>query len=157
MPTPPPPRPTPDPALVADPRPRRALAVVTCMDARIDVLAALDLALGDAHVLRNAGGRVTDDVLRSLALSSHVLGVESVIVMQHTGCGVAGVTDDELRAQTGADVAFHAIADHASALRADVDTIARTPYLGRITTVEGFLYDTRTGAVDELARWERPA
>ena len=84
-------------ANVADPRPGRRLAVVTCMDARIDVFAVLGLHLGEAHVIRNAGGRVTDDVLRSLALSSHVLGVDTVVVMQHTKCGLAGVTDEELQ------------------------------------------------------------
>ena len=76
-------------ASVADPRPGQRMAIVTCMDARIDVFAALGLHLGDAHVIRNAGGRVTDDVLRSLALSTHVLGVETVVVMQHTKCGLA--------------------------------------------------------------------
>jgi carbonic anhydrase len=69
---------------VADARPSRHIAVLTCMDARIDVFAALGLQLGEAHVLRNAGGRVTDDVLRSLALSTHVLGVDTVVVLQHT-------------------------------------------------------------------------
>jgi len=71
-------------ANVADPRPSRRLAVVTCMDARIDVFATLGLHLGEAHVIRNAGGRVTDDVLRCLTLSSQVLGVDTVVVMQHT-------------------------------------------------------------------------
>src|SRR5438094_2019024 len=85
-------------------RPSRHLAVVTCMDARIDVFAALGLHLGEGHVIRNAGGRVTDDVLRSLALSSHVLGVDTVILMQHTKCGLAGVSDEELRRRTGADL-----------------------------------------------------
>jgi carbonic anhydrase len=78
---------------VADPRPNRQLAIVTCMDARIDVFAALGLHLGEALVLRNAGGRVTDDVLRSLALGAHVLGVDTVVVMQHTKCGIAGRSD----------------------------------------------------------------
>src|ERR1035437_7307650 len=83
-------------ANVADPRPSRRLVIVTCMDARIEVFAALGLHLGDAHVIRNAGGRVTDDVLRSLALSCQVLGVDTAVVMQHTGCGLAGGTDEEL-------------------------------------------------------------
>src|ERR1700742_2496921 len=96
-------------ARVADARPGRRLAVVTCMDARIDVFAALGLHLGDAHVIRNAGGRVTDDVLRSLALSTHVLGVDTVAVMQHTKCGLAGVTDEELQRLTGADLGFFPI------------------------------------------------
>src|SRR5438094_2361995 len=93
-------------ANVADARPKRRVAVVTCMDARIDVFAVLGLHLGEAHVIRNAGGRITDDVLRSLALSSQVLGVDTVVVMQHTKCGLAGVTDDELRRLTGADLGF---------------------------------------------------
>src|SRR3954454_6685413 len=88
------------------PRPGRRLAVVTCMDARIDVFAVLGLHLGEAHVIRNAGGRVTDDVLRSLALSSHVLGVDTVVVMQHTKCGLVGVDDEELRRLTGAELGF---------------------------------------------------
>src|SRR6201986_3255113 len=90
-------------ANVADPRPGRHLAAVTCMDARIDVFAVLGLHLGEAHVIRNAGGRVTEDVLRSLALSSHVLGVDTVVVTQHTRCGLAGVSDAELQERTGAD------------------------------------------------------
>src|SRR3954451_16885983 len=90
----------------ADPRPSRRLAVVTCMDARIDVFAVLGLHLGEAHVLRNAGGRVTDDVLRSLALSTQVLGVDTLLVMQHTKCGLAGVTDEDLRRLTKADLGF---------------------------------------------------
>src|SRR2546430_13457193 len=110
-------------ANVADPRPSRRLAVVTCMDARIDVFAVLGLHLGEAHVIRNAGGRVTDDVLRSLALSSHVLGVDTVVVMQHTKCGLAGVTDDELRRRTGANLGFFPIDDHAAALKEDIDQL----------------------------------
>ena len=88
-------------ANVADPRPGRHLAVVTCMDARIDVFAVLGLHLGEAHVIRNAGGRVTEDVLRSLALSSGVLGVDTAVVMQHTKCGLVGVSDAQLREMTG--------------------------------------------------------
>src|SRR5262249_57101440 len=98
------------------------------MDARIDVFAALGLHLGEAQVLRNAGGRVTDDVLRSLALSSHVLGVDTVVVMQHTQCGLAGVTDDELQTLTGADLGFFPIDDHAAALREDIQLITSKPY-----------------------------
>src|SRR5438477_8986987 len=103
-------------ASVADPRPSQHLAVLTCMDARIDVFAVLGLHLGEAHVIRNAGGRVTEDVLRSLALSAHVLGVDTVVVMQHTKCGLAGVTDAELRGLPGADLEFLAIGARAAAL-----------------------------------------
>jgi carbonic anhydrase len=143
-------------AHVAGSRPTRHLAVLTCMDARIDVFAVLGLHLGDAHVLRNAGGRVTDDVLRSLALSSHVLGVETVVIMQHTKCGLAGVSDDEMRRVTGADFGFYPIDDHAAALREDVDLLARTPYLAPVQIFGGFVYDVESGRLDDVVRWERP-
>ena len=144
-------------ANVHDARPSRHLAVVTCMDARIDVFAVLGLHLGDAHVIRNAGGRVTDDVLRSLALSSHVLGVDTVVVMQHTECGLAGVTDAELRASTGADLGFFPIDDHAAALKEDVELLAGTPYLTPLRVIAGLVYDVETGEIEDVVRWERPA
>jgi carbonic anhydrase len=143
-------------ANVDDPRPGRHLAVVTCMDARIDVFAVLGLHLGEAHVIRNAGGRVTDDVLRSLALSSHVLGVDTVVVMQHTQCGLAGRTDSELRELTGADLGFFPIYDHAVALREDIDILASTSYLLPLTVIVGFIYDVQSGEVEDVAYWERP-
>jgi carbonic anhydrase len=142
-------------ANVADARPSRHLAVVTCMDARIDVFAVLGLHLGEAHVIRNAGGRVTDDVLRSLALSCHVLGVDTVAVMQHTKCGLAGVTDEELQRLTGADLGFFPIDDHAAALREDIALLAGTPYLAPLQVVAGFVYDVETGRLDDVVRWER--
>jgi len=141
---------------VTDARPGRRVAVVTCMDARIDVFAVLGLHLGEAHVIRNAGGRVTDDVLRSLALSSQVLGVHTVVVMQHTKCGLAGVTDEELRRLTGADLGFFPIDDHAAALREDVQILTAKPYLEPITTVVGFVYNVETGRLDGIVHWERP-
>ena len=142
-------------ANVADARPSRRLAVVTCMDARIDVFAALGLHLGEAHVIRNAGGRVTDDVLRSLALSTHVLGVDTVVVMQHTKCGLAGVTDEYLRRVTGADVGFLPIGDHAAALREDVDVLRATSFLAPVHTLAGFVYDVESGDLNEIVRWSR--
>ena len=145
------------PPTPSGPRPTRRLAVVTCMDARIDVFAVLGLSLGEAHVIRNAGARVTEDVLRSVTLSSGVLGTDTVVVVQHTGCGLAGVTDDELRERTGADLAFHAIADHAEALRQDVDVLAGAEHLTGLTTVAGFVYDVESGEIDDVCRWERPA
>jgi carbonic anhydrase len=123
------------------------------MDARIDVFEALGLRLGEAHVIRNAGGRVTDDVLRSLALSSHVLGVDTVVVMQHTGCGLAGVTDDELRERTGADLGFFPIDDHAAALREDIAILAHTGFLAPLKVIAGFVYDVETGEIDDVVRW----
>ncbi|HXY27426.1 MAG TPA: carbonic anhydrase [Acidimicrobiales bacterium] len=144
-------------ANVADARPSRHLAVVTCMDARIDVFAVLGLHLGEAHVIRNAGGRVTGDVLRSLALSSGILGVDTAVVMQHTKCGLAGVTDDELRTLTGADLGFFPIDDHAAALREDVELLAHTSYLSRLRTIAGLVYDVESGQLEDVVRFERPA
>ena len=143
-------------AALPDPRPSRRLAVVTCMDARIDVFAALGLHLGDAHVIRNAGGRVTDDVLRSVAISSCVLGVDTVVVMQHTKCGLEGVTDTELRERTGADLPFFPIADHEAALAEDVALLTEAPYLDGLRVVAGLVYDVETGRVVDVCRWERP-
>jgi carbonic anhydrase len=140
---------------IGDPRPRRHLAVVTCMDARIDVFAALGLQLGDAHVIRNGGGRVTEDVLRSLAVSSHVLGVDAVLLMQHTKCGLAGVSDAELRQRTGADLEFFAFDDHAEALREDIDRLVSTAYLAPLKTVAGCVFDVETGQLHDVARWPR--
>ena len=136
--------------------PARQVVLVTCMDARIDVFAALGLHLGEAHVLRNAGGRVTEDVLRSLALSSHVLGVNTAVVMQHTRCGLAGVTDEELQRRTGSDLGFLPIDDHAAALREDIDVLAHTPYLAPLTLIAGFVFDVETGNISDVVRWERP-
>jgi carbonic anhydrase len=137
-------------ARVADARPSRRLAVVTCMDARIDVFAAFGIQLGEAHVIRNAGGRVTDDVLRSLTLSSHLLGITTVVVMQHTRCGLAGVTNDELRARTGADYEFLPINDHRATLREDVERIAGSAHLALIEHVAAFVYDVETGGVEQV-------
>jgi carbonic anhydrase len=142
------------PAGPSDARPQRHLAVVTCMDTRIDVYAVLGLAVGEAHVLRNAGGRMTDDMLRSLALSCHVLGVDTVVVMQHTRCGLAGTSDEELRALTGADVAFLPIDDHGAALREDVERLTSTPYLAPLRAVAGLVYDVDSGRVEDVVRWE---
>ena len=137
--------------------PRRRLAVVTCIDTRIDPLDVLGLELGEAVVLRNAGARVTDDVLRTLAVSTHVLGVDTVVLMQHTTCGLTDTTDDELQARTGAELEFLVIDDHASTLRADVDRLARIPYLASIMSMAGLLYDVDSGLVDQLVSWERAA
>src|SRR3954453_8497819 len=137
--------------------PVRRLAVLTCMDTRIDVLAAFGLRLGEAVVLRNAGGRVTDDVLRSLAVATHSLGVDTVVVMQHSECGVSGVTGEGLRTLTGADLDFLPIDDHAATLRQDIELIAAKPYLESVKEMAGFVYDVASGKVDDLVRWERSA
>lgn len=138
--------------------PGRGLAVITCMDARILPLAMSGLVLGDAHVMRNAGGRVTDDVLRSLLVSTHVMGVRAVAVVHHTECGMAGATDQQLRqvVQDGSghdagDIEFRTIADPEADLRADVEQLRSSPLLPSDTVVQGFEYDVRTGRLRRVA------
>jgi carbonic anhydrase len=140
---------------IEEARPSRRMAVITCMDARIDVFAALGLHPGEAHVIRNAGGRVTSDVLRSLALSVNVLGVDTLVVMQHTACGLAGRTDEELRDLTGADLPFLPIDDHTAALQEDVDTLAGLPYLDHVGDIAGLVYDVVSGRAEMVVRRTR--
>jgi carbonic anhydrase len=135
--------------------PRRQLAVITCMDCRIDPLAVLGLEPGDAHVLRNAGARVTDDMLRSLVKSVNQLGVERVVVMHHTDCGASKIVLSQLREKvteaTGndpAEVEFHLIDDPAAALAADVEALRTYPYLPAGTPILGMVYDVHTGVAD---------
>ncbi|HEY2812870.1 MAG TPA: carbonic anhydrase [Acidimicrobiales bacterium] len=140
-----------------DGRPARHLAVVTCMDTRIDVLAVLGLVPGEAVVIRNAGARVTEDVLRSLALAVHALGVDAMAVMQHTKCGLTGVTDEGLREHTGADLDFLAIEDHGDSLRSDIELLTNLAYLEPIVSMAGLLYDVDTGRVSDIVHWNRAA
>lgn len=120
--------------------PARGLAILTCMDARILPLGVFGLRTGDAHILRNAGGRASDDVFRSLAVSTRALGVSAVAVVHHTECGMAKL-DDELRALVG----DAAIDDPDQALADDVERLVTSPMLPKGTEVAGFLYDVRTG------------
>lgn len=132
-------------------RAAKGLAVLTCMDSRIDPLALLGLTLGDAKILRNAGARVTDDVLRTLVLASHLLGVDRVMVVAHSSCRMAGRTEEdvhaEIRAAGGPDtrsISFLTTSDQENALRADVQRVRSCPYLDNVTT-GGFLCDLSTG------------
>ncbi|MEQ1787385.1 MAG: carbonic anhydrase [Acidimicrobiales bacterium] len=131
---------------------RRGLAVVTCIDSRIDPLAVFGLVPGDAKILRNAGARVTDDVLRTLALAVAALGVTRVAVVQHTDCKMTSATDAELRAAvaeaTGrGDLSFEprAITDHTAVLHADVQLLLDSPLLPDGTVVGGLLLDLHSG------------
>ncbi|MGW0805213.1 beta-class carbonic anhydrase [Nonomuraea sp. NPDC002799] len=132
-------------------RAARGLAVVTCMDSRIDPLGLLGLQAGDAKILRNAGARVTDDVLRTLVLAVYLLGVERVLIMPHTDCGMAKVTDLDVHALTrerGVDtrsLEFHTVPDQHKALRHDLTRIRSTPFLPEGMPVAGAVYDVRTG------------
>jgi carbonic anhydrase len=137
--------------------PSRHLAVVTCMDARILPLSAFGLRIGDAHVLRNAGGRVTDDVLRSLLVSSHLLGTRSFAVVHHTQCGMVTKTDSEIRqavldgsGHDPGDLAFHAISDPEADLRADVKRITDSGLFPPDVDIRGFIYDVATGLLRQI-------
>ena len=135
--------------------PRRKLAVLACMDARIDVNRLLGLELGDAHIIRNAGGIASDDVVRSVVISQHVLGTEEVIVIEHTGCGMLTFQDADVRRElvekTGVDVdlAFHAFPDLEANLREQVERIRAHPWINDVP-VRGLLYDLDTGELREV-------
>ena len=134
-------------------RPLRELVVVTCMDSRIDTFGLLGLQLGDANILRNAGGRVTDDVLRSLAVSTTLLGTSEVLVIHHTGCGLSGTTDDDVRAACAAagldaeGVEFLAFDDLEQSVREDVERLRTSPLVPPRVTVSGWIFDVQTGAL----------
>lgn len=137
------------PALEA--RAAKGLGIVTCMDSRIDPLAMLGLARGDAKIMRNAGARVTDDVLRTLVAASYLLGVERVMVIAHTSCRMAGATEEDVHAAISAaggpdtrSISFLTTTDQESALHSDVQRIRSWPYLADVT-VGGFIYDLETG------------
>jgi carbonic anhydrase len=138
-------------------RAAKRFALVTCMDSRIEPLTMLGLVPGDAKILRNAGGRVTDDVLRSLVLATNLLGVDRIAVMQHTDCALANRDDDDLRSRLpdesragAADWAFLAMPDPDVALRHDVDLVRACPLLPAGTHVEGWRYHVETGLVEPV-------
>ncbi|HET9733159.1 MAG TPA: carbonic anhydrase [Acidimicrobiales bacterium] len=131
----------------------RGLAVLTCMDSRIEPLAMLGLRAGDAKILRNAGARVTDDTLRTLVLARYLLGVERAMVVAHTKCRMAAGTEDDVHAAVreagGPDtrsLSFLVTSDQESTVRADVVKITSWPYLQDLS-VGGFIYDVDTGRI----------
>ena len=137
-------------------RAERGLAVLTCMDTRIDPLAMLGLQAGDAKILRNAGARVTDDVLRTLVLARYLLGVERVMVIAHTDCRMAGGTEEDVHAAIAAAggpdthlLHFETTQDQEETLREDVERLRSSAYLDGLVA-GGFLYDVHTGRVVQL-------
>jgi carbonic anhydrase len=144
------------PAQHLDVRPRRRLAIVTCMDSRLDVFAALGLQHGEAHVLRNAGGVITDDVIRSLAVSQRRLGTREVMLIHHTDCGMQTLTDDGFRAElqeaTGLAPAFaiESFTDLDADVRQSVLRVRRSPFLLHTGQIRGFIYDVDTHALREV-------
>jgi carbonic anhydrase len=138
--------------------PERHLVVVTCMDARLDLFRLLGLDIGDAHILRNAGGRVTDDVVRSLVLSSHALGTREVLVIHHTGCGLFDTTNDEIRstvqAATGMrpdHIDFLPFDDVRASVENDVGVVRACALLPAEMAVWGAVYDVESGTLTRVA------
>lgn len=147
-----------------DVHPTRQVAVVTCMDARIDTFSAFGLRLGECHVIRTAGGRVTDDVLRSLTLSTHTLGVRAVIVVSHTQCGVRdpdGTLVERLEAMLGHPVIerdWGTFADPVDAVREDCERLRTWPDRPDGLAVAGYVLDISDGRLDQIvAPFEVPA
>ena len=130
--------------------------VLTCMDSRLDVFALFGLAMGEVHVLRNAGGVVTDDAIRSLAVSQRLLGTEEIVVVRHTDCGMLGLGDDELRARLEEECgarpewraeSFHDLDD---GLRDSLARLKDSPFLACTDSVRGFVYEVETGRLREV-------
>lgn len=138
--------------------PARRFAVVTCMDARLDPAGFLGLEEGDAHVIRNAGGVVSDDALRSLVISHWLLGTQSALVIAHTDCGMLAFTNDDLRQkladEADADASgldFLPFADLDESVRGGLRRIRESPFLPAFFSAVGFVYDVRTGRLREVA------
>jgi len=144
------------PSRVWDVRPSRRLAIVTCMDSRLDVFAALGLGDGEAHILRNAGGVITDDVIRSLAVSQRQLGTREVMLIHHTDCGMETITDDGFRAElqqaTGLAPAFaiESFTDVDADVRQSILRVRRSAFLLHRDVVHGFVYDVTTRRLREI-------
>jgi carbonic anhydrase len=136
--------------------PRRQLAIVTCMDSRLDVFAALGLSSGEAHVLRNAGGVITDDVIRSLAISQRLLGTREVMLIHHSDCGMQKISDDgfraELQEETGVAPSFaiESFKDLDADVRQSILRVRRSAFLPRRDAVRGFVYDVDTHRLREV-------
>ena len=137
--------------------PRLALAVVACMDSRLDLFGALGLDIGDAHLVRNAGGLPTTDVLRSLALSQRYLGTREIMIIHHTDCGMEGFDDAAFRAELAAETgdeppwAVPGFTDLRATVRQSVRTVRECPWLPHGDIVRGFTFDIATAGLEEVA------
>ncbi|WP_438835687.1 beta-class carbonic anhydrase [Streptococcus pluranimalium] len=138
-------------------RPKTKVAIVTCMDSRLHVAQALGLALGDAHILRNAGGRVTDDMIRSLVISQQQLGTREIVVLHHTDCGAQTFTNPEfpeqLQRDLGVDVSdkdFLPFTDIEESVREDMQLLKDSPLIPEDVIINGVVYDVDTGRMTEV-------
>jgi carbonic anhydrase len=136
--------------------PGRKVAVLACMDARLDPARALGLEEGDAHVIRNAGGVASDDALRSLAISQHLLGTEEIVLLHHTDCGMLTFTDEDfaqkMEAETGVRPEWRTLSftDLDEAVRKTLERIRESPFIPRTDKVRGFVYEVETGRLREV-------
>ncbi len=141
---------------VPTPVPSLHLAVVTCMDARIKVFDVFGLKHGEVHILRNAGGVVTDDTIRSLAISQRKLETREIVIMQHTSCGMMTITEDGFRDELQSDTglrptwAVEAFTDVEESVRQSVARVRRSPFLALTEQVRGFVYDVHTAKIHEV-------
>jgi carbonic anhydrase len=138
-----------------NPRPRRKVAVLACMDTRIDLFPMLGLQRGDAHIIRNAGGLVTDDAIRSLSASQRLLGTEEIVVVMHDGCGLHGASEDEFGEALADDGVLPtwrlgAFDDIEATLRASVNRLRASPELPARDQIRGFVFNPETGALREV-------
>jgi len=138
-----------------DPKPRRKVAVLTCMDTRIDPFPMLGLERGDAHIIRNAGGLVTDDAIRSLAASQRLLDTEEIVVVMHDGCGLHGASEDEFGRALADDGVLPtwrlgAFDDIDATLRASLTRLRASPELPARDQIRGFVFNPETGALREV-------
>ena len=137
--------------------PARKVAVVACMDARLVPSKVLGLEEGDAHVIRNAGGVVTDDEIRSLAISQRLLGTEEIILIHHTDCGMLTFSDDDLKAQIHEDVglkphfSMESFSDLEEDVRQSIARIQASPFIPHKEGVRGFIYEVETGRLREVS------
>jgi carbonic anhydrase len=137
--------------------PGKKVAVVACMDARLDPAGALGLQEGDAHVIRNAGGVVTDDAIRSLAISQRLLGTEEIILIHHTDCGMLTFTDDDFKRSIEEDTgirpewAAEAFSDLDGDVRQSIARIKASPFVPRKDAIRGFVYEVETGRLREVS------
>src|SRR5688500_12181428 len=139
------------------PRPRRKVAVLSCMDTRIDLFPMLGLKRGDAHIIRNAGGLATDDAIRSLSISQRLLGTEEIVVVMHEGCGLHGASEDDFRQMLAADGVLPnwrlgAFDDVEATLRHSLERLCESKELIARDHVRGFVFDPETGRLREVAR-----
>jgi carbonic anhydrase len=137
--------------------PAKHVAIVACMDARLDPYALFGLKEGDAHVIRNAGGAVTDDVVRSLAISQRLLGTREIVLVHHTDCGMVTFTDHEFKAQIAAETgirppwAAEAFSDVEEDVRQSIARIRSSPFVPHTDSVRGFVYSVEKGTVAEVS------